>query len=177
MQDLIRSNAVPGERLDEVLSERLKRLGFDPGWPVYGHDDATTSLEIEKVHKALFESTYTKPHLIELQTTPTTDDRDVTELPMLLEYVQLVYVPEAGSKPLSLAECPHYYLRGQLYRNSHDRRAGSVQLHAYIDAYTPEAIRAVYIQVVPRPSGADTTTPLRWAEVAPGELGDQATTG
>jgi hypothetical protein len=89
---------------------------------------------------------------------------------MLLELMQLVYVPERGSKPLRLAEYPHYYLRGPLYRNSQDRQLGFIQLHAYIDVITPEDTRAVYIQAVPHPSGADAATPLKWADVPPGDL-------
>ncbi len=169
-RQLITSKAVPGQQLDETLSERLKALGFDPGWPIYGHGDVYADLDLTKIRKALFESTYTSPHLVGLEAAFQTEDSDCAQLPMLLELVQLVYVPEGGSKPLRLTEYPHYYLRGLLYRNNHDRQLDPVQLHAYIDAYTPEDIRAVYIQAVPRPSGADAITPLQWADAPPGDL-------
>jgi hypothetical protein len=166
----------PGTPLPAGLDERFKRLGFDPGWPIYCHTDLYASVRLDHVRRALFESMYSVPHLIQLQAELPPEGGDVAELPMVLELVQIIYVPYAAvglTESQRLGEYPHYYLRGVVHRNSYDPRLEGVRVNVYIDADTPEDIASIYIQVVPRPSDCDPATPLCWADGPPAELADR----
>ncbi|HEX3510043.1 MAG TPA: hypothetical protein VHT27_02980 [Solirubrobacteraceae bacterium] len=168
----------PGSELDVALSELLMRLGFEPGWPVYQHDEQYYGVSLERLRDAMFASTYTEPRLVRLQARipPPTDDQDIADVPMLVETMTQVYVDlrdeNAGyAVPLRPRESPHYYLGGALYNNSYQHADERVRMHAYCDFITPEALSAIYIQLVPRdqPQGI-AEGPLKWASVPPGEL-------
>jgi hypothetical protein len=165
---------VPGSPLAPELSEHLTGLGFDPRWPLYLHADAYDGLSLDGLRSAVFDSQYTNPRPLMLQAELPEPDEDIAYLPMLVEFVQIVYVARPGkefySEPLRVTEFPHYYLRGWLYSNSHDRRGPGPRMHAYVETYTTEAIKSIIFQVAPPSVTDDESKSLRWADRPPGRL-------
>ncbi len=172
------SEPTPGSALDGPLSELLTRLGFEASWPVYQHRDEYEGVTIESLRDAVFASSYTAPRVLPLQACipNATGNQDVAFVSMLVETVTQVYVDlpnDEGrfAEPLRPRDYPHFYVGGVLYNNSHHRRPGHVRMHAYLDFITPEAISAIYIQLVPDTAETEIIdAPLCWAEVTPGEL-------
>jgi hypothetical protein len=160
----------PGASLQPDIAERLKKLGFDPGWPVYGHSSEDEPIELGQVKAALFESSYLEPVVVPFEAkTPGVGLPD--EVPMLLELAKLVWVPETVSEsevPLKCHNYPDWYLRGVLYKNSLLPDGTAVPMHAYLEMGTPVDMDGIYLQFVPRPSDLSADAPLKWGERPPG---------
>jgi hypothetical protein len=155
-----------GDELEQHLSQRLKSLGFDPGWPVYRHDDAQWGgITVEDIRKALFESTYMEPVPIMFGL-----DGHVP-IRILVLLVKPVWVPEVygpAASPIDCEDDPHWYLQGVVYKNSLLPTPAVTPVHAYVGDARHEGGRETYLQVAPEPSGAQIDTPLRWGTTPPG---------
>jgi hypothetical protein len=151
-----------GTPLSEEDSKLLKSFGFDPGIPVYDTDELR--FDIEDVKRALFESDYSEPVILTFKV-PNTDNATsdkCSELPIAVALVQASYesyeryVDGIG---IGRYESPVYYLRGYLYTQGGDR---TIPAHAFLAVGERNVLTDAKVQIVIKPSDADSSEPLRY---------------
>jgi hypothetical protein len=150
--------------VDDRTSKLLREFGFDPGIPV--HDHVQVDFDIAQLKAALFDSDYSNPVTLPFlgqhadSTTPT--DIDIR---MVVESVRAsyeTYETEVDGIGVNRYESPEYYVRGYLYQSGCHRAA--VPMHVYLRVRGRNEFSAATIQVVFQPSGADPSTPIKYAE-------------
>jgi hypothetical protein len=159
-----------GNPVGESTAKRLKAFGFDSGIPVY--DFVKIAFDIADVKRALFDSDFSNPVTLSFPgknadaTTPIGID-----LAMEVELVRAsyeTYETEINGVGVNRYDSPEYYIRGYLYGAGGDRR--SIPMHVYLRVGDRNEFDSATVQVVFRPSGANTSTPFVYGR---GPLGQE----
>jgi hypothetical protein len=156
---------------NEETDQQLKRLGFDPGIPIF---EMGGEINLEEVQRATFESTYSRPAVVPFIYQGSQDgDIEKWALPMLVELAQAVYTPfstHATETPTGCWEHPSWYLRGFLSKSAFDPYPETIRMHAFLAVEPDEGgIETGILQLVRHPSGADPQTHLVFGQLGPGQ--------
>jgi len=148
--------------LNDVESQKLRSLGFDPRIPVY--DVEALDFDIEDVKRALFDSDYSKPYILTF-VVPDTDAAapdGSTDVPMAVELVQASYESyerHIDGIGVGRFESPEYYLRGYMYTQGGDR---TIPMHVFLRVGERNQFTGAIVQIVLRPSGDETPEPIHY---------------
>jgi hypothetical protein len=165
--------------LDKELSDRLKILGFEPGWPVM--ELSGFNFGIDRINEALMSSTYWRPSAVEFyyeQRVKDSDEDQKWPLPMIPELIQALYepfTPRLETLPVGCWDDPEWYIRGRLLRSGFDPHHGIDQMHVFIphmETGEGHTIDICVVQLVRHHlPDADPTAPLAWLPkgTAPGQ--------
>ena len=149
---------------------KLKRLGFEPGWPVMElrADDNLTTLTLELVFDALRTTTYWSPRTIPFSYSQGGDSNAIWPLPMVPEEIRAVYDPHAPhheERPVGCHDSPSWYLRGHLLHSGLNPEPHLDRMHAWIPHTQPDGtiFDALLVQLVREErADADPHAPLVW---------------
>lgn len=146
--------------LDEMISDRLKGLGFDPGVVVYIIREC--GLTMDELKAGLFEHSWDAPNIVVIH------EADCgQEIPMIVTSIRAVWnrhQPSTldGVTPAGIDGDPDWYITGRPLR-TYFGAGGPVEVHAYFEGPDPEGkLSHVYVQEVYEPTGADPSTPLKY---------------
>lgn len=164
------AEAQTDNELPRDLSDTLKKLGFDPGIPVYEVVDF--DFDFETIKKALFHSTPLNPVTLpfHIGESGRSDSLVVdVDLQMVVELVQAYYGPgaqELDSELLDWYDEPDWYIRGFLQRGGSDSCPGAIRMHALVATSQRDKFSYAIVQIVRQPSGcrADSCARLRFGD-------------
>lgn len=130
------SEACASQQLSDKMSDELKALGFEPGWPVMqlgGFD-----FGIDLIHEALIKSTYWRPMPVPFVYTQrvSAEEDEFWRLDMVPELVQALYEPFAPRlepRAIGCQDDPKWYVRGRLFRGSFGAHPTVDRMHVLLD--------------------------------------------
>ena len=170
----------PSKHLDKEQSDRLKVLGFEPGWPVM--ELGSFDFGIDRINEALMSSTYWRPTFIpfyyEQRAIECRDEDEVWQLYTIPELIQVLYAPftpRNEAQPVGCWDDPEWYIRGRLLRSGFDPHTRIDQMHVLLGHMEPgqgQTIEGCIAQLVRyHRTDIDPTAPLMWLPkgAAPGQ--------
>jgi hypothetical protein len=167
-----RAPALWSHPLADDQQDLFKSLGFIPGVPVF---EADSGFSLRDLRKALFNSTYDAPRVLQFTVnddTPDTgsDDWTVSMLVLSARVVWAEYVRRHGEVPVACWPEPAWYIEGLLFTSPVHPPHDPAPMRAYIDGIEqPLASRETYIQVERFVTDVPVDEPLRYGIGAPGQ--------
>ena len=137
--------------LSEEMSDELKALGFEPGWPIMelgGFD-----FGIDLIHEALVRSTYWRPVAVPLVYTQRVDDENDEDwrLDMVPDLVQALHEPFAPHLETCAIGCfdvPRWYVRGRLLPGAFATQRSVERMHLLLEPMETGAGSAIDVCLV-----------------------------
>lgn len=147
-------------QMEEMLCNRLKRLGFDPGVVVYLIHECDVTLD--QLKASLFDHQWENPRLVTIK-----EKHSEQRIPLIVESVRTVWQPfqtaiDPNIRPAGVFAQPDLYITGRPLRAYFDGD-DPIEIRAYFEGpHEDGTLHQAYVQQVVAPTGADPALPLRY---------------